>query len=56
MGLAFALDLNASCGSSGEPRIGDNWAFPALYIFLHQSKADVTSQNSNENRIFPTIF
>ena len=25
LGVAFALDLNASRGSSGEPKIGDVW-------------------------------
>ena len=43
MGLAFALDLNASCGSSGAPRIGDVselWHFKFLLTKARQS--DVT--------------
>ena len=40
---AFALDLNASCGSSGIPRIGDNWDFQPFKDFTGKTRqSDVT--------------
>ena len=43
MGLAFALDLNASCESSGAPRIGYNWEFwPFKFLLTKARQSDVT--------------
>ena len=43
MSLTYALDLNASCESSGAPRIGDNWDFQPFKDFAGKTRqSDVT--------------
>ena len=43
LGVAFALDLNASCESSGAPRISYNWEFWPFKILLTKARqSDVT--------------
>ena len=38
MGLAFALDLNASCESSGALTIGDNWDLQPFKDFTGKTR------------------
>ena len=43
LGVAFALDLNASCESSGAPRISYNWEFwPFKFLLTKAMRSDVT--------------
>ena len=43
LGVAFALDLNASCESSGAPRISYNWEFwPFKFLLTKARQSDVT--------------
>ena len=59
MGLAFALDLNAPCESSGVLRIGDNWEFHACNDFtskIRQSKITKVHQKSDISDDFVIYF
>ena len=59
MGLAFALDLNASCESSGAPRISYNWElWPFKFLLTKARQSDVTEfhQKSEVLMIFEIYF
>ena len=54
LGVAFALDLNASCESSGAPRISYNWEFwPFKFLLTKARQSDVTEfQRKSEIPMF----
>ena len=57
--MAFALDLNASCGSSGAPRISYNWELWPFKILLTKARqSDVTEFHGKSDipKDFENIF
>ena len=59
LGVASALDLNASCESSGGPRISYNWEFwPFKFLLTKARQSDVTKflKKSDIPMIWKGIF
>ena len=59
LGVTIALDLNASCGGSGAPRIGDNWDLqPSIFFSTKVGQSDVTKfhRKSDIPMIWKGIF